>query len=151
MRPLGLVEGLFVRGLEVPHLHTSSSPSRRYLVEGLRCRSALTCGHGPGRNPLSARAPVALEVTLTFVTEARSELRHWGAHPPPRRKGTKALGREAQPCDDECGPDRRVCSYRPQFLFDFWQPSGVDGHDHVSFVVFMPFPKAGEKSSFTAF
>jgi hypothetical protein len=44
-----------------------------------------------------------------------------------------------------------VCSYRPQFLFDFWQPSGVDGHDHVSFVVFMPFPKAGEKSSFTAF
>ena len=80
MRPLGLVEGLFVRGLGVPHLHTSSSPSRRYHVEGLRCWRAATCGHGPGRKPLGARAPGALEVTLTFVTETRSEPRHWGAH-----------------------------------------------------------------------
>jgi hypothetical protein len=67
----------------------------------------------------------------------------------PAEKARKALGREAPPCDDryndECGPDRRVCSYRPQFLFDFWQPSGVDGHDHVSFVVFMPFQKAGRE------
>jgi hypothetical protein len=38
-----------------------------------------------------------------------------------------------------------VCSYRPQFLFDFWEPSGVDGHDPVSFVVFMPFQEAGRE------